>query len=364
MQQVPVSLLTLVAGILVTLVSIWVGQHSASLLPVQASEQAPLVDRFFQILVGIGTALFLIVQGAIVIFMFQYRQRQGDDRDGTLIEGNFPLEIFWTAIPSIIVIGLGIYSVDVYTQMGGLSVGHHSMAEHAAAPVKGAALAATLNESDIEALTEEIPIDEVIPEPASDSSELAPNEVSQETSLEEAPVKAPLLAPIEEPITLPVKTPIKTPVKKLVNVPQPGIGIGANPKVLGNAADLVVNVTGMQFAWIFNYPETDITSGELHVPVGADVQVNLAASDVIHSLWIPQFRLKQDAIPGQATGLRFKATRPGTYPIVCAELCGGYHGSMRSQVIVHTPDEYQEWLESNRVASAQNQQIVAALQNH
>ncbi|RUT07138.1 cytochrome c oxidase subunit 2 [Dulcicalothrix desertica PCC 7102] len=354
MQQVPVSLLTLVAGILVTLVSIWVGQHSASLLPVQASEQAPLVDRFFQILVGIGTALFLIVQGAIVLFMFQYRQRQGDDRDGTLIEGNFPLEIFWTAIPSIIVIGLGIYSVDVYTQMGGLSVGHHSMAEHAAAPVKGTALAGTLSEtSDIEALTEEIPKDEVIPEPA-----------RAETSLEEAPVEAPLLAPIEEPITLPVKTPIKRPVKKLVNVPQPGIGIGANPKVLGNAADLVVNVTGMQFAWIFNYPETDITSGELHVPVGADVQVNLAASDVIHSLWIPQFRLKQDAIPGQATGLRFKATRPGTYPIVCAELCGGYHGSMRSQVIVHTPDEYQEWLESNRIASAQNQQIAAALQTH
>ncbi len=364
MQQVPVSLLTLVAGILVTLVSIWVGQHSASLLPVQASEQAPLVDRFFQILVGIGTALFLIVQGAIVIFMFQYRRRQDDDRDGTLIEGNFPLEIFWTAIPSIIVIGLGIYSVDVYTQMGGLSVGHHSMAQHAAAPVKGSALAATLNDSDIEALTEEIPTDEVIPEPASDSSELAPNEVSQEASLEEAPVEAPLLAPIEEPITLPVKTPIKTPVKKLVNVPQPGIGIGANPKVLGKAADLVVNVTGMQFAWIFNYPETDITSGELHVPVGADVQVNLAASDVIHSLWIPQFRLKQDAIPGQATGLRFKATRPGTYPIVCAELCGGYHGSMRSQVIVHTPDEYQEWLESNRIASVQNQQIAAALQTH
>ncbi len=335
MQQVPVSLLTLVAGVLVTLVSIWVGQHAGSLLPVQASEQAPLVDRFFQILIGIGTALFLIVQGAIVIFMFQYRRREDDDRDGPLIEGNFPLEIFWTAIPSIIVIGLGIYSVDVYTQMGGLSVGHHSMAEHAAAPVKGTALAGTLNDSDIEALTEEIP--------------------------NVAPVEAPELAPIEEPITLPVETPIKTPVKKLVNVPQPGIGIGANPKVLGSSADLVVNVTGMQFAWIFNYPETDITSGELHVPLGADVQVNLAASDVIHSLWIPQFRLKQDAIPGQATGLRFKATKPGTYPIVCAELCGGYHGSMRSQVIVHTPNEYQEWLESNRVASAQNQQIVAHL---
>jgi cytochrome c oxidase subunit II len=362
MQQVPVSLLTLVAGVLVTLVSIWVGENSAALLPVQASEQAPLVDRFFQILVGIGTALFLMVQGAIVIFMFQYRRRQDDDRDGTLIEGNFPLEIFWTAIPSIIVIGLGIYSVDVYTQMGGLSLGHHSMAEHAAAPIKGTALAATLNESDIEALTEEIPTNEVTQEAADDleSSEVMPtDEVS--ASSEEVPTEKPELVPIDKPVTLPVKTPVKAPVTKLVNIPQPGIGLGANPKVLGQSADLVVNVTGMQFAWIFNYPETDITSGELHVPVGADVQVNLAASDVIHALWIPQFRIKQDAIPGQATGLRFKATRPGTYPIVCAELCGGYHGSMRSQVIVHTPEEYQEWLESNRVANAQNQKIIAHL---
>ncbi|MBF2063916.1 MAG: hypothetical protein IGS39_05735 [Calothrix sp. C42_A2020_038] len=241
------------------------------------------------------------------------------------------------------------------------------MSEHAAVPVRGSALAATLSDtSDLEALTEEIPADQLLEEPVENSSKLESvptNEVSAD-SLEETTIEEPELAPVEVPVIPPAETPVETPVKKLVNLPQPSIGIGANPKVLGKSADLVVNVTGMQFAWIFNYPETDITSGELHVPVGADVQVNLAATDVIHSLWIPQFRLKQDAIPGQATGLRFKATKPGTYPIVCAELCGGYHGSMRSQVIVHTPNEFKEWLESNRVATTQNQQIVAALQSH
>ncbi|MCX7597074.1 MAG: cytochrome C oxidase subunit II, partial [Fischerella sp.] len=130
----------------------------------------------------------------------------------------------------------------------------------------------------------------------------------------------------------------------------PNIGIGAGTNEQGKKADLVVDVTGMQFAWIFNYPDIGITTGELHVPVGADVQLNLSATDVIHSFWVPQFRLKQDAIPGIPTKLRFVATKVGTYPVVCTELCGGYHGSMRSQVVVHTPEEYESWLTENSIA--------------
>ena len=114
----------------------------------------------------------------------------------------------------------------------------------------------------------------------------------------------------------------------------------------------------MQFAWIFSYPEDNVTSGELHVPVGADVQLNIAATDVIHSFWVPQFRLKQDAIPGMNTELRFVATKPGTYPVVCTELCGAYHGAMRSKVIVHTPDEYQSWLQENRVVQQESQTVA------
>jgi cytochrome c oxidase subunit 2 len=108
----------------------------------------------------------------------------------------------------------------------------------------------------------------------------------------------------------------------------------------------------MQYAWIFTYPATGIVDGELHVPVNADVQLNISAQDVIHSLWVPQFRLKQDAIPGKSTELRFVATKPGTYPVVCAELCGGYHGAMRTQVVVHNPADFQKWVES-RTAQAQ-----------
>ncbi|WP_193195360.1 cytochrome c oxidase subunit II [Nostoc sp. MG11] len=292
MQQIPVSLWTLIAGIVVTAISIWIGQNH-TLLPVQASLQAPLVDGFFNIMFTIAIALFLVVEGTIVVFLIKFRRRQGDDTDGAPIEGNLPLEVFWTAIPTLIVLALGIYSVDVFNRMGGFEpAGHpHSSAHIAHTP--GSALAATLNDTS-EATT------------------------------------------------------------------APTIGIGASPTTQGKQADLVVDVKGIQYAWIFNYPDSGITSGELHVPVGADVQLNLSAQDVIHSFWVPNFRLKQDALPGIPTELRFVATKPGTYPVVCAELCGGYHGSMRTQVVVHTPEAYDSWRTENQIAQKQDlHQVVA-----
>lgn len=116
----------------------------------------------------------------------------------------------------------------------------------------------------------------------------------------------------------------------------------------GGAAALPVDVTAMQFAFIFHYPDGNITSGELHVPVGQPVELRMEARDVIHAFWVPQFRLKQDVIPGQPTLLSFTPTRAGTYPIICAELCGPYHGGMRSNVVVHEPDAFEAWLDQNR----------------
>ncbi|MEL6164928.1 MAG: cytochrome c oxidase subunit II [Cyanobacteria bacterium J06628_3] len=296
MQQIPASLLTLVAGALATIIGLWVSQ-THHLLPVQASEQAPLVDGFFNLMLAIGIALFLLVEGTILLFAIQFRKPKDDDTDGTPIEGNLPLEIFWTAIPTVIVFALGIYSVDVYKQMGGFPT-KSPVIEAKNHSDSGSAIAATISE--------------------------APS-ISEDT------------APLAN--------------KK--------IGIKGSPTQQNQAADVNVNVTGMQFAWIFQYPEDNITSGELHVPVGADVSLNIAATDVIHSFWVPQFRLKQDAIPGMDTELRFVATKPGAYPVVCTELCGGYHGSMRTRVIVHTPEEYETWLQENRIAQQDSSETVA-----
>ncbi|WP_216904848.1 cytochrome c oxidase subunit II [Synechococcus sp. CCY 9618] len=125
---------------------------------------------------------------------------------------------------------------------------------------------------------------------------------------------------------------------------------------IGVAADdvnvLPVEVTAMQFAFIFHYPDGDITSGELHVPNGRPVELRMKANDVIHAFWVPQFRIKQDVIPGQPTVLTFTPTKSGSYPIVCAELCGPYHGGMRSTVVVHEPDAYDAWFEKNSPLAA------------
>jgi len=110
-------------------------------------------------------------------------------------------------------------------------------------------------------------------------------------------------------------------------------------------APLVVEVTARQFVWQFEYPASGISSPELHVPAGSPVQLELVAQDVIHSLWVPAFRLKQDALPHTSTFLSFTATTPGEFPIVCAELCGPGHAVMRSRVVVHEPEDFARWLE-------------------
>jgi len=117
-------------------------------------------------------------------------------------------------------------------------------------------------------------------------------------------------------------------------------------------ADLEVKVTAKQFNWNFTYPgkdgklgtPNDITlENELHVPVGKVVRVTLNSEDVIHSFWVPNFRLKQDVIPGRKIVAWFEATKPGTYEIACSELCGFGHYSMRGEVIVHSEVDYASW---------------------
>ncbi|HVV01104.1 MAG TPA: c-type cytochrome, partial [Verrucomicrobiae bacterium] len=90
---------------------------------------------------------------------------------------------------------------------------------------------------------------------------------------------------------------------------------------------------------------------ELHVPVGRVIKLNLASQDVIHSFFLPAFRVKKDVIPGYYTKEWFEPTRVGTYHIFCAEYCGTQHSGMIGKVIVMNPADYQKWLEAGRPAS-------------
>ena len=137
-----------------------------------------------------------------------------------------------------------------------------------------------------------------------------------------------------------------------------GDSMGAMPVSEDDDA-LHVQVNGMQYAWIFTYPETGVVSGELHLPRDRVVKLDIDATDVLHAFWVPEFRLKQDAVPGQQTHLSFTPSREGEYPVICAELCGAYHGAMRTRAIVHTPEDFQTWEESQRIAQAQGSAAIA-----
>ncbi|RMH39994.1 MAG: cytochrome c oxidase subunit II [Deltaproteobacteria bacterium] len=110
-----------------------------------------------------------------------------------------------------------------------------------------------------------------------------------------------------------------------------------------NAAE--VQVTARKWSWWFDHPEGK-GSPELHVVAGRPVELVMASNDVIHSLSIPAFRVKQDVVPGRYTRLRFTPTAAGRYPIYCTEYCGRDHSAMRTEVVVHADAaDYQKWLE-------------------
>jgi cytochrome c oxidase subunit II len=104
-----------------------------------------------------------------------------------------------------------------------------------------------------------------------------------------------------------------------------------------------VHATGQRWKWGFEYPE-GLTHPELHVALGKDVRILIQSVDVIHSLYIPEFRVKMDAVPGRYTELWFKPTQEGTFPVYCAEYCGTAHSDMLTRVVVHSPEAFQGWV--------------------
>ena len=96
----------------------------------------------------------------------------------------------------------------------------------------------------------------------------------------------------------------------------------------------VVEVTGQQFAWSFHYPDSNVTSGVLALPIGQTTELKLQAKDVIHSFWVPEWRMKEDAVPGITTNVLVTPTKEGTFTVICTELCGLGHAVMRAQALV------------------------------
>jgi cytochrome c oxidase subunit 2 len=228
----------IIAGIAIIVGGFIIGMSAPSWFPVQASTQAEQNVGLFRVLLTLGGVVFLLVQGLLLYSIIRFRARPGDMSDGPHIHGNVTLEVVWTAIPAIVVIGLVVYSLQVWTS---------TRAEQ-------------------------------------------PNET-------------------------------------------------------------VVEVTAQRFAWTFTYtdplnrlvdqPVTNqqFSSSVLHTYVNQPILLKILAVDVNHAFWVPTMQIKQDALVGRETEVRFTPIRAGRYRVVCAELCGGGHGGMFTYVVVHENEE-------------------------
>ena len=209
------------------------------LLPEAFSTYAPDIDGLYMVILWITGITFFLTEGVLIYFLIRYRHKEG--RKAHYTHGNSKLEVAWTVVTTVIVMGLGIASTGVW----------HN-------------------------------------------------------------VKA---------------------------------------QVPPNAMEVIVMAS--QFEWNVTYPGADGVLGtaddferrnSLDVRTGIPVVVHLRADDVLHSFFLPEMRVKQDAVPGKDIPVWFEATTPGEYTIGCAELCGLGHYRMQGTLTVHTPADYQIWL--------------------
>jgi len=205
-------------------------QTDFPLFPDQASSFAFHVDALYFGILALCVFFALLVVILVVIFAIKY-QRKSDDEVPRQIAGHLGLEIFWTAIPAVLALGVFVWATVLYFHL-------------------------------------------ITPPP--------------------------------------------------------------------NAMEIYV--VGKQWMWKLQHPEGKKEINELHVPLGESVRLTMTAEDVLHSFYIPAFRVKKDVVPGRYTNLWFKATQVGSYHLFCAEFCGTEHSRMIGTVHVLEPQDYEAWL--------------------
>jgi len=228
-----------VVGVIATAIGIAIGL-TIHWFPPADSTQADKIDTLWDVLIIATVPVFVLVTVIVCFAVIEFRMRPGEENlDGPPIHGNTQLEVIWTAIPAILIVGLVTYAYVVMRD------------------------------------------------------------------IEQAPAA-------------------------------------------GN--ERVVTVTGQQFAWSFAYNEggKKFTTAQLYLPAGKSVKFDVKSKDVIHDFWVPDFRMKIDAVPGITTHYRVTPKNPaaiGDHAIVCAELCGLGHAFMRQTAHILAPAEFDKWVQ-------------------
>ncbi len=232
-----------VVGVLVVIVTAVVIflLDAVGLMPIQASTQAIVIDKLFDLHVKVIAFLFALIVVFMLYSVVVFRRKPGETGDGAHFEGHHVAEISWTIAPLVIVLGFA-------------AVGAQTLAE-----------------------TRQV-----------------------------------------------------------------------DPQAL------VVKVTAMQWSWRFEYPDQQIASTKLVLPVNRQVLLQMTSQDVIHSFWVPEFRVKQDVLPGKdlVKEMRVTPNRVGDYKVRCAELCGTQHAYMESGVSVLESTDFDAWVTNEQAALA------------
>ncbi len=206
------------------------------LFPEQASTLASKVDLLYLFMILITGAVALLVFVLVTVFAIRYR-RTATNRQGANIAGSTPLELFWTASPLVIFMGMFLWGAVLYYDR---------------------------------------------------------------------------------------------------STPPTG--------------SMDIYVVAKQWMWKLQHLEGPREINELHIPVGVPVRLVMTSQDVVHSFFVPAFRIKQDVLPGRYTTEWFQATKPGRYHLFCAEYCGNQHSHMGGWIEVMSPADYQDWLDSERLS--------------
>ncbi|MDM9379716.1 cytochrome c oxidase subunit II [Chlorogloeopsis sp. ULAP01] len=303
------KILTLItSAIALVTTSLWIGKQAYSWLPPEAAAESRLVDDLFSFLVTLGAFIFLGVTGTLMYSIIFHRAKKGEICDGPPIEGNVTLEVVWTAIPILLVFWIAGYSYQIYEQMG-IQGPNHLMHLHMPMGMESAYAA-----------------------PVEDKGTRGRGDAGNE---EDKGTRGRGDAGNEEDAGT-------WGGGDTGNVNK---SFSASSQIASNSEAIEqIDVLAKQWAWVFHYPEKNVTSTELHLPADHRVRLALQSADVLHGFYVPAFRLKQDIVPNETINFEFTPIRSGKYRLTDSQYSGTYFATMQADVVVESPEDYHQWL--------------------
>ncbi|TVP69377.1 MAG: cytochrome c oxidase subunit II [Leptolyngbya sp. LCM1.Bin17] len=269
-----------VATALIIVLSFWLGHKAYDWMPVAATVEAQKVDDLFSFLVWLGSIIFLGITSVICFSLLTCRAERGDFTEGHSVRQNTKLEIIWTVIPMILVAVIVTRSVVIYDML------------------------------DVEGL------DLLISE--GKFTQLVKTALAQTSSTPGG--------------------------HHHPGQPSPAAVTLAQAPGAPDSTINTIGVTARQFSWNFAYPDANITSTELHMPVNQPVRFSLTSEDVLHGFYVPEFRLKQEIIPQRTIDIVLTPIVEGNFTLHDSQLSGTYFALMDADVVVESEESYQQWL--------------------